>query len=738
MNLNKTLEYAVYAGLFGLLFVPLIVSSEMFFPFITGKNFTFRILTEVLVALWAILALRMPEFRPKKSALLWSLGAFVGVMFLAAIFGENTFKSFWSNFERSEGWVTLLHLMGLFLVIGSTFTREKLWTYFFSTSIGVSAYLGIMGMRQLLGQVAISQSQTRIDTTFGNASYFAIYMVFNIFLLLYVLSRRIQKQKERGRSLAKDWSVWVLGLVLVLQLFALYHTATRGAILGLLGGVFLSALLIALFERGKKGLRKVAIGVVSVVVLVVALFFGIRNSDFVQTSPVLNRFANISYEEASSARFPVWNAAWQGFKERPILGWGQENFNYIFNKYYDPVMFAQEQWFDRAHNVVLDWLTTGGIFGFISYHSLFFFALCYLWKRPREGDDAVFSVGEKALFTGLLAAYYFHNIFVFDNIVSYIYFITLLAFIHARRTRTASENLPVEPSSVTKQITFAPIVLVGFVLAIIFFNIRGINQSKTLIDALVAVRSGQPLPALELFEEAYAYPYGGKQEVVEQLAQTGVGFAQVTDQSLREAYFGSSQEMLADYLERDPNNARLLLFAGSFYHRYGIYDGAEELLEEAVSLSPRKQTLMFELATVHLNKQEYDEAFEILKTAYELDTRFGTAALFYAASAIYVGDETLAEEILQEHFGTALVLDDRILRAYSDIGNFEKALEIADARIEEAPNNIQNYLSRAAVLLEVNRRNDAIADIERAIELDPNFKAQGEFYINEIQEGRNP
>lgn len=32
----------------------------------------------------------------------------------------------------------------------------------------------------------------------------------------------------------------------------------------------------------------------------------------------------------------------EGFKEHPILGWGQDNFILVFNKYYDPRLYSQE------------------------------------------------------------------------------------------------------------------------------------------------------------------------------------------------------------------------------------------------------------------------------------------------------------------------------------------------------------------------------------------------------------
>ena len=69
----------------------------------------------------------------------------------------------------------------------------------------------------------------------------------------------------------------------------------------------------------------------------------------------------------------------KGFIEKPILGWGQEGFNFVFNKYYDPRMYTQEPWFDRAHNTYLDWLIVGGALGLLSYLAIIFlFYIIYL------------------------------------------------------------------------------------------------------------------------------------------------------------------------------------------------------------------------------------------------------------------------------------------------------------------------------------------------------------------------
>ena len=94
MTTDKILRYVILVGLFAIPFVPLIVSSTMFFPFITGKNFTFRIIVELIAGLWLILALRDAAYRPKISLILKALVAFLLIIGLADFFSANPYKSF--------------------------------------------------------------------------------------------------------------------------------------------------------------------------------------------------------------------------------------------------------------------------------------------------------------------------------------------------------------------------------------------------------------------------------------------------------------------------------------------------------------------------------------------------------------------------------------------------------------------------------------------------------------------
>ncbi len=239
MKTNNILKYLIYGGLFLIPFIPLIISSSMYFPFITGKNFTFRILTEIIIGLWAILAVRDAKYRPKFSFISCAILTFIAIITIADAFGVYPYKSFWSNYERMEGLVTLLHLLGLFFVASSILKTEKLWSRFFHASIGVSIILGIYSLFQLSGAITINQGSVRVDGTLGNATYLAVYMLFHIFLTAFFMVKK-HYNNQGTRGFFSDYASYIYGAIIALQTVILYYTASRGPVLGLIGGIFIS------------------------------------------------------------------------------------------------------------------------------------------------------------------------------------------------------------------------------------------------------------------------------------------------------------------------------------------------------------------------------------------------------------------------------------------------------------------------------------------------------------------
>lgn len=731
----KIIKYSTLSGIFLIPLIVLIITESLFFPFITGKNFIFRILIEIVFCLWLILAIYDKRYRPKKSFIFYFLLAFIFILILSTIFSVNSSRSFWSNFERMEGLITYLHILAYFIVLTSVLNKEKFWKIFFHISIGVSFIIALYGVLQLTGAVDIRQGGVRLDATLGNASYLAIYMVFHIFLSLWYFLKQ------------KEWYRWFYAPVIILESIILYHTATRGAILGFIGGLLFTALVIGLLSSSRK-IKISAISSLVLIVILVSLFFTFKSSDFITQSPVLSRFSSISFQDdTTQSRFVIWRMSWEGFKERPILGWGLENYNLIFNKYYEPILWKQEPWFDRAHNVFFDRLTTNGIFGLLIYLTLFGSALYYLLIKRRKAN---FSVYSSAVLASLLLAYFFHNIFVFDNLISLILFYGILAYIHYRLV-SVNEDVSVDNASTGdyKKAAFSMIAIIITIFIIYSANVPGILSAKNLLLGIMYSETGFQNPevssaqfdgATESFKKAVNNDSFSLSEAREHLARFSsklFDFAYAEEKTKAEIFQFASSEMVKQ-VEETPNDIRYMIFLGSLYNEARQYDNAIDYLSRAIDLSPKKQAIYFEIATSYINKKEYASAEELLKTAFELDTDYNDARKVYAMGLIFSGKVDLAEKLLEERYGTYIIPDERIARAYIEAKEFEKAIQIRELVYEQSPGNLQYLINIAALYLEIDDREKAIEIIERGIEIEPRFKEQGEYFINEIRAGRNP
>ena len=106
--------WLIRIGLFTIPFLSLFVSSSMLFPYITGRNFSFRLITEAVFLLWVGLAVLNKEYLPKPSKLLWAVFGFVFIAGLADALGANPYRSFFSNYERMEGFLMIVHMAMFF------------------------------------------------------------------------------------------------------------------------------------------------------------------------------------------------------------------------------------------------------------------------------------------------------------------------------------------------------------------------------------------------------------------------------------------------------------------------------------------------------------------------------------------------------------------------------------------------------------------------------------------------
>jgi len=714
---KQAARWVALGALFLLPFTPLIVANSYFFPFITGKAFYLRILIEIAVAGWAVLALLDKEYRPRFSWIGATVVAFVAWMFVADAFALNATKAFWSNFERMEGWVLLVHLLGFFFAASAVLRVEKKWRAWFFTSLGVSVVLAGYALLQLNGTLTIHQGSTRIDASLGNSAYFAIYLLFSVFIALWL-----------ALTEKYSWLKWSLIALASVEAVLIFFTETRGTIIGLVLALALAALLTAL-TAGKRE-RGYAALALALILILAGSFYLARDSNFVQNNSIFHRIASISLADGQT-RFTIWRMAFKGVLKRPLTGYGQEGFNYVFNKYYEPSLYGQEQWFDRAHNAFIDWLAAGGLPAFLLYISLFGSAIMLLWKSSE------LSRPERVALTAALVGYAVHNFFVFDNLYSYIYFFAILALVDSQVTRPIErfENAP--ELSPDDGITYAlPIAAVTTVALIWLVNVTGMQAATKLIVAISP--SNDSSKNLAAFEYLAAHPPFAIQEVREQMvsfAGSVVQSSSVTDEQKQQAValaVGEMQKQVAEY----PLDARGRLQLSYAYRIVGDGPSAIKEIESAIQLSPKKIGFYIEKGTIEWDMGDMKAAQKDFNTAYALGPRFTELATYGAAGNIAAGDKAEADKILMDVFGTTVVDSNILAVAYYRAKDWPRLITMLKARAEKPDADAPAWFSLAAAYYTAGDKTNAIKVINAAVAKYPDAAASGAEAIKQIQEGK--
>jgi len=435
-------------------FSAVIVMNSIFFPFIGGKDYFFRFSVElalVSMVLWWAFESRKGELKTRLTALfkrpiVRAVSVFAVMVVLATLFAYDIHAAFWSNFERGEGSFQFLHYYVFFLLLGLLMTQEKEWMRIFRLSLvatGVMILYGIagnFGVNGFIGPYASSAAPTtgwwhvlidgRFQGSLGNPAYVAPYLIFAMFYAAYLWLNT----KSTGR--AKTIAAWGFGIMIAIFLFFFILSQTRGAFLGLALGIVAFLVFLIIFS-GRKVRKWSALAFGLVVILGLGLY-SVRNEPFVQKLPE-GRLLQISLSDATAqTRLWVWGEAWKGFLERPIFGWGPENFPTVFDKYFDPRFYVPgqntETWFDRAHSVFFDYLVETGLLGLLSYLAIF---VTFYWsfvKRHRKsaaGETSERGIArsiEQGIIFALPLAYLGQGIAIFDVLPMYISLFLFLGF----------------------------------------------------------------------------------------------------------------------------------------------------------------------------------------------------------------------------------------------------------------------------------------------------------------------
>ncbi len=402
----------------------------------------------------------------------------------------------------------------------------------------------------------------------------------------------------------------------------------------------------------------------------------------------------------------------------------------------------------------MDWLIAAGIVGLLAYLSLYVGSFYIMWhKRFKKDNYDNREFTEKALLSGLLIAYFVHNIFVFDNIISYILFFIVLAYISVRFSK---EKTPKDLKDLTneqiknRKILYGPVILVGLVLSLYFFNVKYMKANKDIIKGLVPNMQNPsgPLAALndslDAFKRAIAIGGIAKMESKEQLAQSTLNLINqvksanisLTEENkpvydLINNYINTTEQAYSDVLSQRVIPRSVAIYASFLL---GIGDSKDALAygQLAHDSSPHKQSITLTYIQSLLANSNYTKAEEIAQQMYNDDESYDEAKSILALTEVYNKEFDKAENLLTNKDGSVSI-DQDIMQVYLNYSEANRLANILKKNISINNQDSNSTLLLANVYLVLGQKAKSIQTLEDLKKLLPEKSSLIDDYIKKIQ-----
>lgn len=625
-----------------ILALPLVASGLL----ITGsqdKVFAFRSIIEIMVLPWLWLLLFKPRWRePWKKlrglslAIVFFVAAFMFSVVLSTMFSADPSFSFFSDVQRMLGFLTLSHLFLLFAIIFTIFDNKSFMNLFkFSVIIALAVSFSAI----VENNFRILATMSRIQGTMQHPSFFASYLIFNIFISLFLALKT-------NRNLEKIIYFLCFGILITTLLL----TGTRGGMIGLLGGMFVF-FIIFLYKKvcAKQKLFRSRLFIVTVsfiaIVSTLTLFaYQNKDSNLVKSTP-LKFVSKITLSEGSR-RFTLWRLSYDAFKEKPILGWGVDNFKMAYIKYYDPKLYEGEgldgAHFDKAHNIIVDTAVSQGIVGLIAYLGIFaagIFALLKIIKKEISNKKQSLRSPPLALasLVGLLFAYFIQNLFVFDTIVSYIFFFLILAFLtkevnfYDKKERSSfAANAFSDKKIDFKRYGFlsGPLKIIAIIttfcvitVSMWLFNFKPALASYYFNRAITSINQQNFERAVALYDKSLSLSVLDGQEVDKAVLDTFDLLSSQKNDKLFWTFFHleEGQIVKTGSFRTYPLIAWGQIYIMAYDKKTEYYNIVIQNYEKLLQKSPKLLSGYYDLATFYANNNEYDKSYRVLDKVKNFD-----------------------------------------------------------------------------------------------------------------------
>ena len=386
----KKIDFFKSFLLVGLVILPLFYWPSAPIPYELPKVYFVDRWIEMLVVLGVVTNLNRLQKEKLDMLLIILVGSFLIIAATSSYLGVNFQKSIFGNHYRSDGLITLSHLVGLFLTVLVFVKKDWIKDIAFSISLGaflVSIWALFDSFKlYVLNVISVPNWDGAIGVSFGNPNFLAGYLVVTLPFTAYVIN-----YFERPKKL--------LYFVFITQIVAILATRALAGILGVLVFFF----LLLFFQKTRY--HKIFLSLTMVLLSMVSFVFISQIKD-----------QRIDRLFAAEGRERIIRKGLLAFEKRPILGWGWANFDYAFDSVVWPVRLDHDVYVDKAHSLFLEILVSTGIIGFIFYSATIFRSFTNLLKMKDFQNPLIYvlilflvhsqtniiSIGEEIIFWTVL------------------------------------------------------------------------------------------------------------------------------------------------------------------------------------------------------------------------------------------------------------------------------------------------------------------------------------------------
>ena len=667
-SLENFLSQIIKYGLYAILLTPLALWPKALYPFLTSKFILFQVLVELVFGAWVILIIKRgpTQIRAdlRRNYIVLALAGFFAISFISALFGVDFSRSFWGFGPRLTGLFGELHFFVWFLVLASVlrsgsermeadqhggFHQRESAIY---PRISASTYLNFSFFVAIAVGLTSFYENPQWGLVYGydifnNQTFAAPYYLFHFFWGLY----QLVSSKFKVQS-SKLWR-WVFGAGTVFILYRIFITQIRGAVIGLLAGLFILGVGL-LFGRALNKKTRIAVGITGgLILLALSVFIVFRNNPVFQELSPIKKVTGISLSETTvQTRLSTWRVALKGFGKDVFFGVGPENFNYLFNANYDPQSLKfggggfHETWFDKPHNAFLEILTETGIIGMLAYILIWIAAIMAL-RRLYKAGDKILPMILAAAFISYLGSMFF----AFDSFGSWFGLFLFLAFLAACSSDT---NTRMHTNYTNKIISLILVSLVSIsVLASVYLN-YSIWRANLYNAESIRMFSRDTGAGMVLAKRSLDYwtPYAAEYKFD---LFTAVASAIQKNQPLPdpETTINFVLEKADEVVAAHPNDAAYLTGMAKLFGILAergrdpqILAWARDYGEKSLLLSPSRQETLFYLSKIALLQGDTNSAVARAKEALD------------AAPSIYLS---------RWYYGLALLADGRAVEGKTEI-----------------------------------------------------------------------